>query len=414
MITLYKRNAQGKPLFWSIGRNIMSYVQSPIVVKYGLVGKEGRTEYITTHRKVDDEIESQIKAKRKEGYKELKDLYDNAPTIIQDKLNSQNYLYEYLNTYLPKFNTHNDGAFIPMLCKTLEDNKPFEKGNYFGQWKINGERCIITATLEQGLFELVKLHYRSREGVDWTDKLSYLDDILLPCIPQEIIDMMIEEGVGLDGELYLPGYGINEINSFIKNTELPQHYKLQFWLYDICIENMSAWQRQAVLESNFDRYRLHNTISKEGHLNNTNKLVYLYNYNVANINEAIKMRDIFISLGFEGLVIRRKDAEYQFGGRRNNSMLKFKKKLDGLFTIIDIVPEGIKRSYLPKFVLRNDINDETFEATLNAPQKVQEQILIHKDKYIDNYLALVEYRERSGIKQCPFHAKIISLKIIEN
>lgn len=408
MITLYKRNAQGKPLFWSIGRNIMSYVQAPIVIKYGLVGKEGRTEYVTTHRKVDDEIESQIKAKRKEGYKELKDLYDNAPTKLQDNINSQNYLYEYLNTYLPQFNTHSDGAFIPMLCKTLEDNKPFEKGSYFGQWKINGERCIITATLEQGLFELVKLHYRSREGVDWTDKLSYLDDILLPCIPQDIIDMMIDEGVGLDGELYLPGYGINEINSFIKNTELPQHYKLQFWLYDICIENMSAWQRQAVLESNFDRYRLQNTISKEGHLNNTNKLVYLYNYNVADINEAIKMRDTFISLGFEGLVIRRKDAEYQFGGRRNNSMLKFKKKLDGLFTIIDIVPEGRKRANLGKFVLKNDINEETFECTYNAPHSVQEEILINREKYIGKAV-LVEYRERAGVKQVPFHAKAIKI-----
>lgn len=415
MVTLYKRNAQSKPLFWSIGRNTMSYVQSPIVIKYGLVGKEGRTKYITTHRKIDDEIESQIKAKRKEGYKELKDLYDNAPTIIQDKLNSQNYLYEYLNTYLPKFNTHNNGTFIPMLCKTLEDNRPFEKGSYFGQWKINGERCIITATIETGLFELIKLHYRSREGIDWTDKLSYLDDILLPCIPKDIIDMMIEEGAGLDGELYLPGYGINEINSFIKNTELPQHYKLQFWLYDICIENISAQGRQAILHSNFGQYEADklSIADKESHFNNVRRLILLDNYTVSNINEAIQLRDNFISLGFEGLVIREYDAEYQFGGRRNNSMLKFKKKEDGLFTIIDIIPEGIKRSHLPKFILKNDINDETFEATLNAPQKIQEQIFIHKDKYIDNCLALVEYRERSGVKQCPFHAKIVSLKIIE-
>lgn len=411
MITLYKRNAQGKPLFWSIESRL-----ADIKVQYGLVGKEGRVEYITTHRVLQDEINSLVKAKRKEGYKELKDLYDNAPNFVENDS-----LYNYLNIYLPKFNTHNDGAFIPMLCKTLEDNKPFEKGSYFGQWKINGERCIITATLERGLFELVKLHYRSREGVDWTDKLSYLDDILLPCIPQDIIDMMIEEGVGLDGELYLPGYGINEINSFIKNTELPQHYKLQFWLYDICIENMSAINRQNLIDANFGKYKIgsifktaFNIFTKEKHLNNTNRFVVLDNVSIYNINLAIKERDKYISLGFEGLVIRKTDAEYQFGGRRNNSMLKFKKKLDGLFTIIDIIPEGIKRSHLPKFVLKNDINDETFEATLNASQKIQEQILIHKDKYIDNYLALVEYRERSGIKQCPFHAKIVSLKIIEN
>lgn len=400
MITLYKRNSNGKPLFWTIDARA-----ADIKVQYGIVGKEGRVEYITTHRNLQDEINSLVKAKRKEGYKELQDLYDNAPKLI----NPDN-LYNYLNNYLPKFNTHADGAFIPMLCKTLEDNKPFEKGTYFGQWKINGERCIITAEVEKGLFETIKLHYRSREGVDWTDKLSYLDDYLLPCIPEEIINMMAEEGVALDGELYLPGYGINEINSFIKNTELPQHYKLQFWLYDICIENMSAKNRQNHIDDfllgKVHRSKIH---TKEEHLNNTDRLVVLPNFDCSNINEAILRRDAFISLGFEGLVIRKSDAEYQFGGRRNNSMLKFKKKEDGLFTIIDIVQEGIKRSNLGKFVLKNDINNELFECTYNAPHNAQEEILVNKDKYIGHYKALVEFRERSGISQVPFHAKCVKL-----
>lgn len=409
MVTLYKRNAQGKPLFWSIWPH--GIIANNIFIKYGLVDKPGRTEVISTHRNVQDEINSLIKAKRKEGYKELQDLYDNAPILDTFKGN----LYDYLNNYLPKFNTHTDGAFIPMLCKTLEDNKPFEKGSYLGQWKINGERCIITATVERDLFELVKLHYRSREGVDWTSKLSYLDDILLPCIPQEILDMMIEEGVGLDGELYLPGYGINEINSFIKNTELPQHYKLQFWLYDICIENMSAINRQILLRKNFSEYAINSVFktkgyvfTKEDHLNNTNRLVLLDNDTVENINIAIGLRDKYISLGFEGLVIREKSAEYQFGGKRNNSMLKFKKKEDGLFTIVDIVPEGTKRSNLGKFVLKNDINDELFECTYNAPHAAQEEILINKNKYIGQK-CLVEYRERSGCSQVPFHAKGIKI-----
>ena len=400
MITLYKRNAQGKPLFWTIDART-----ADIKVQYGIVDKEGRVEYITTHRNLQDEVNSLVKAKRKEGYKELQDLYDNAPKLI----NPDN-LYDYLNNYLPKFNTHADGAFIPMLCKTLEDNKPFEKGTYFGQWKINGERCIITAEVEKGLFETIKLHYRSREGVDWTDKLSYLDAYLLPCIPEEIINMMTEEGVALDGELYLPGYGINEINSFIKNTELPQHYKLQFWLYDICIENMTAKNRQNHIDD-FLLGKVHrsNIHTKEEHLNNTDRLVVLPNFDCSNINEAILRRDTFISLGFEGLVIRKTDAEYQFGGRRNNSMLKFKKKEDGLFTIVDIVPEGIKRSNLGKFVLKNDINDELFECSYNATHEKQEEILINKNNYIGKN-ALVEYRERSGIKQCPFHARVISIK----
>lgn len=402
---LYKRNAKSEPIFWKV--QILN--KDSLEVEYGIVdngkGSKSRKEIIKINRHCTDAINSLVKEKRKNGYKELSDLYDNAPKILE----SNDTLWNYLNTYLPKSNTHSNGLFIPMLCKTLNDNKPFNSGTYFGQWKINGERCIITASRTQDLFELVKLHYRSREGIDWTNKLSYLDDILLPCISKEILDMMIEEGVGLDGELYLPGYGINEINSFIKNTELPQHYKLQFWLYDICIENMSAIERNKVLLNNFGIY-CKVIDNKELHLNNENRLVLLESTTVHNINEAIQLRDNFISLGFEGLVIREKHAEYQFGGKRNNSMLKFKKKLDGLFTIINIIPEGIKRSKLGKFVLKNDINEETFECTYNATHGCQKEILVNKDKYI-NKKVLVEYRERSGVTQVPFHAK--GIKIID-
>uniref|UniRef100_A0AAU8MJA0 DNA ligase n=1 Tax=Geladintestivirus 6 TaxID=3233138 RepID=A0AAU8MJA0_9CAUD len=395
---LYKRNSQGKPIFWKI----QDIGHNTIEVCYGLVGKEGRTETYNTHRKVTDEIKSAINSKRKEGYKELSDLYDNAPKSCDNLVAT----YEYLNTYLPKFNTHEDGRFIPMLCKTLEDNKPFEKHIYSGQWKINGERCIITAFKDDDLFQNVHLNYRSREGVDWTDKLCYLDEYLLPNISQTMLDMMIEEGVGLDGELYLPGYTINDINSFIKNTELPQHYKLQYWMYDICIPDMSAIARYCILETNFENF-IPKTMNKEIHLNYIKPLILLPNYNVLDFTDAVHYRDEFIDMGFEGLVIRDNAASYQFGGRRNQSMMKFKRKEDGKFVIVNIIPEG-KRTNLPKFVCRNDINDELFEVTLNKPQAEQEEILIHKNDYI-NKLILVEFRERSGVKEVPFHAKGIRI-----
>lgn len=396
---LYKRNAQGKPIYWMIN---IDPDGANLIVDYGLVGGNGHTEYIATERDRRAEMLSLIKAKRKEGYKELQDLYDNAPEYLEG-----NSLWDYLNTYLPKFNTHEDGKFIPMLCKTLTDNKPFEKGNYYGQWKINGERCIITASKGNDLFGDIKLHYRSREGVDWTDKLSYLDDELLPALRKGwILDMMLEEGVGLDGELYLPGYGINEINSFIKNTDIPQHYKLQYWLYDLCMENMAYAYRAGILNRAFVNL-IPKIYCKEDHLNITSRLNYLQDVTINNITEATHFRDNFIDLGFEGLVIREIHAEYQFGGKRNNSMLKYKKKLDGLFDILEVHPD--KRG-LPIFLMKNDLNDEVFECTLNAPQHVQKYYLDNKYD-VRNKKGLVEYRERSGIKQVPFHAKLITIYI---
>lgn len=396
---LYKRNAQGKPIFWQISDST-----NKIVVTYGLVGKLGHTTEIKTNRQLNEEIKSQIIAKQKKGYKALSDLYDNAPDYFKNDKD----LINYLNTYLPKDNTHADGTFIPMLCKTLEDNKPFTRSEYFGEYKIDGERCLITAYKDDGLFDNIYLKYHSRHGIDWTDKLSYLDEYLIPIIPTYFLNMMIEEGIALDGELYLPGYGINEINSFIKNTELPQHYKLQFWCYDLAIDSMPAINRYNTLETAFSN-KIYNFESKNRHLNNKERFILLPAFNnIHCIEDAIRHRDNFINLGFEGLVIRDSKADYQFGGKRNNSMLKFKKIEDGKFLIIDIVPEGIKRQHLPKFICRNDINDELFECTINKKQDIQEEYLINKDKYIGKYMK-VEYRARSGVKQVPFHAKGIDI-----
>lgn len=396
---LYKRNAQGKPIFWEI-----TNVNSVIKIKYGLVGKIGRCETFNTNRPIEAEIKSQIAAKRKDGYKELKDIYDNSPVIIEDT----KFLSSYLNTYLPKNNTDENGAFIPMLCKTLEDNKPFTKGSYFGEWKINGERCIITAIRYNDLFNTIKLKYRSRKGIDWTDKLDYLDEFLIPAIPNIILNMMVEEGVALDGELYIPGYTINDINSFIKNTEVPQHYQLQFWLYDLAIDEMSAAIRYECLRNNFNKYLIDFTTKNE-HLNNKERLILLPAVDINNIVEATAKRDNFIDLGFEGLVIRNKSSNYQFGGKRNSAMLKYKKIEDGKFIIVDIVPEGIKRKDLPKFICLNDINDTLFECSINKPQDVQREILINRQQYIGKHL-IVEYRERSGVSQVPFHARGIDIE----
>lgn len=405
MITLYKRNAQGKPIFWTIGPSPDEF-STRIDIHHGIVGNQGHRDHIFTNRDRDKEIKSLIASKRKEGYKELKDLYDNAP----EQLSLQE-LQVYLDCYLPKFNTHEDGKFIPMLCKTLQDNRPFEKGSYLGDWKINGERCVITAEKSDDLFQTIKLHYRSREGVDWTDKLSYMDEYLLPILQEtrsnEILDMMIEEGLGLDGEIYIPGYTINDINSFIKNVDLPQHYELQFWCYDIAIENMPAQHRKELLASSFGKH-MALIMSKDDHLNNKERFVLLPCRPIDNITAATEARDYFINLGFEGLVIREENTDYQFGGRRNNAMLKYKKKEDGLFDVVAVKED--KRG-LPIFTLKNDLNDELFDATINVPQDEQRKLLVVKDSIIAHGKALVEYRERSGVKQVPFHAKIIKIHL---
>jgi ATP-dependent DNA ligase len=393
---LYKRNAQGKVLEWEIYKK-----DDKIICNYGLFGKVPHTEILNPKRVKANEIESRIKAKRKEGYKEAIELKDNAPMEI-----AKSSLASFLDMYLPKNNTTQDGFVLPMLAKVLKDNKPFTKADYIGQYKINGLRCIIGAIKSTDMFKPVKLTYHSREGAEWK-QLSWMDDVILPYIGTQLLNMMIEEGACLDGELYLPGYQVNDINSFVKNPSLPQHYKLQYWCYDICCENMNNAIRDQIRFSQINRLSYQfDTINS--HLNNKSQLVVVPNVVINSIDSATSYRDKFINLGFEGLIVRNVYAEYQFG-KRNSAMFKYKRIDDGKFPIIDIIPEGIRKD-LCKLVLKNDINEESFECTLNAPHECQEKILKEKDNYIGLYYAIVEFRERSGVKQVPFHAKAIAIK----
>ena len=426
-MNLYKRNAQGKPLVWSIehtNKDWKGFHSSDeldtLEISYGLVGGTLHKEIIKVTKKNVNELQSRVNAKRKEGYKELNELKDgiNWNNIPLDKLPKDSNgkihvnigdIKKFLETYLPKYSTTSEGFVLPMLAKVLEDNKPFEKyGTMFGQWKIDGLRCIIGATDKSGdLFNPVTLTYHSRTGEDWTNKMCWMDEILLPKISKELLDMMIEEGACLDGELYLPGYSVNDINSFVKNTQLPQHYKLQYWCYDICCENMSANARDEFRLKNIEHNFGETLGNKELHLNNTKQLFILPTYQVFTLEQATNFRDNFIYCGFEGLILRNPSAEYQFG-KRNQAMFKFKKVDDGKFIIVDIKSEH-KRSDLPLFVCRNDINDVLFECSINKPQDVQREILINKDKYVGKYM-VVEFRNRSGVSQVPFHARGINIE----
>lgn len=399
LTNLYKRDAKGNILQWSIG----PFGNDSFIVKHGTLGHRLYQEVIKTTKKKVNEIDSRVKAKRKEGYKALEDLYDNSPV---EGMMSGAQLATYLDTYLPKYNTTDSGFVLPMLAKTLEDNKPFEKfGTMTGQWKINGLRCIIGAVKTEGdLFSPFRLTYTSREGTSWD--LPWLDDVIVPKIDLTLLDMLCEGVASLDGELYLPGYSVNDINSFVKNPSLPQHYKLQYWCYDICVDGFSANKRAEMLYGGSNGKLVADIFDIEDHYENEEQFVLLPEFAVNDITEATSLRDKFIAIGFEGLILRNPKAEYAFG-KRNSSMFKYKKKLDGLFFIIDIQED--KRG-LPIYTLKNDINSETFECTINLPQDKQRNQLALKNTLIGKK-GLVEYRERSGVKQVPFHAKLIKIYV---
>lgn len=393
----YRRNNFGQPCVWfAKPHNVDS-----IIVYHGIVGKTIVSDIINVGRKPADEVLSRINAKRKAGYKLLSELKDNVSLPVEEQL------LDYLNAYLPDNRTTTDGTLLPMLAKVYDNtnNKVFKKVScYYGQWKINGLRCFISAERDNtNLFFPYKLKFQSREGTYW-NSLKHLEDFLLSILPNVLLDKMVEEHYILDGELYLPGKSVNEINHIVKDISCQENRFIQYWCYDIAIEEEMQHNRFNIIHHLLGNYEKVFK-SKEEHLNNIQQFVVLPTYNIPNNYFATHKRNEFIDLGFEGLILRNPDGMYQYG-KRNSTMIKYKKSTDGKFVIVDIYPEGIKRSNIPLFLLRNDINNATFEVHIGGNQEYQSTFLNEdKRKYTIGKLMYVEYGERSGVNQVPFHVK---------
>lgn len=396
-LALYRRNSSGEPYVWYCSK----FDHETVQVQHGTVGGKIVKEFYKTHRDVDKEVKSRIAAKLKVGYKPMNEIRDSSTLPVEGDVVS---IRAWLDAYLPINRTTSDGVILPMLAKTY-DNKVFDRCPiYIGQWKINGLRCLIKVIKNTGdLFKPFSLQFQSREGEIW-NSLPTLEDYLLHVIPQNVLIELYQNDIALDGEVYLPGgYTINQINHFVKDPNCVENKALQFWCYDIAVEDMLQYNR-----NNFILNKFHDNIKvfadKDSHYNNTERFIVLPTYEVGDDWEAKNARNSFIDLGFEGLILRNPNAEYDFGKRRVGIMVKYKKPEDGVFVVVDIKPEGVRRADIPILVCKNDINDELFKVHLSNSLSFQRIVLENKDKYIGKQVN-IEFGERSGVGQVPFHIK---------
>ena len=397
---LYRKDNNGNITVWSCSCDKLN--PTGIHVYHGRLDGNIIHEYFNTNRINFEERQSRYNAKRKTGYKYLNEVKDNATLPTSDEL------LGFLKSYLPNIRTTADGSTLAMLAKVFDNtnNKLFKKvSDYIGQWKINGLRCFIRAEETIDIFHKYHLLFQSREGTYW-NSLNKLEEILLQIIPEELLELMANENYILDGELYYPGATVNEINHYVKDPNCIENGHLQYWCYDLAIEDTSQRERLSILTSYIGSW-MTDFDSKESHLANSFPLVYLPPHIIESEEDATMYRNQFIDLGFEGLILRNPTSEYQFG-KRNQAMIKYKKSTDGKFQIVDIYPEGTKRSDLPILLLKNDINNATFETHINGSFDYQRNILKNKDLYIGTYV-FVEYGERSGIEAVPFHVKTVKL-----
>ena len=202
IVTLYRRNNNGIPCFWSIEYNSDIHA---FKISHGIMptGKVISTTNPVSLKNWIIELNSRIADKRKQGYKYITELKDNTQIPVEENTADMT-LFNYLNAYLPVIRTSGDNTVLPMLAKTFDNtnNKLFSKCSlFYGQYKINGLRCFISAKENVGdMFNPIKLNFQSREGTYW-NSLTNLEEYLISVLPTELLSLMINDGLVLDGEL---------------------------------------------------------------------------------------------------------------------------------------------------------------------------------------------------------------------
>ncbi len=306
---LYRRNNAGQPTIW-YGKPIHSTPFGFVEIQYGILGKTITKETIKTRRDPVDELQSKTNAKRKSGYKMLSEVSDSTSLPVEEK-----HIIAFLDTYLLHDRATSSGIMLPMLAKLYDNkgNKMFKDNKcYYVQPKLNGLRCLIGAKINTGdIFKPIKLVFQSREGTIWEslgNSFDSLEDYLLDILPDELLNKMVDEHYLLDGELYLYGHTVNEINSFVKDPRTKENKLLQFWCYDIAIPNMSQTLRLELLDE-FIGDKCIYSLDHITHSSNKKRLVLVPTHECSSNTEASLFRYSCITAKFEGLILRDPDAE---------------------------------------------------------------------------------------------------------
>lgn len=423
--TLYKKNAKGKVLIWSI--NILgSYGKAELEIKTGeYFGKKvlsykrveakniGKANETTILEQAESMQKSLLLIQRKHGYKSLEDL---AIDELELAMGTEEEFVALLADKLPNETTDIDDMRKSMLAsgyfrsnkgkkvdgeypgwtdpygKVWKDRKYFylqnpyerkEKGAVVatfpcgGQPKINGVRCNV-------YLEDAEVKMKSKEGepyyvahiIDW---FSERLDIFTGPNGEELV---------FDGELYIHNELLQYIRSAVTKPNLSTP-SVTYEIYDIAVDKHSNRDRYTMLKNIFNTYVDPTKYAPIGLV----KMVKLIND-----AHAQSKTDEYISEGYEGIIIRDLTADYQFG-KRNKSMMKLKRLIHEEFQIVGISPQDNN----PDLGLYNCITKEgvEFNVTPTEDENHKRMMIMLPHLFLNKDLscAFYEYTDK-GI---PFH-----------
>jgi ATP-dependent DNA ligase len=253
----------------------------------------------------------------------------------------------------------------PMLAATLDEKKTLKaKKKWYLQPKLDGLRCVMD---ENG--------GTSRAGKPFHTVAHIVD---------ELRDAAAKYNVTFDGELYNHDYkhDFEKIVSLVKKQKLSSlteddlseiAAKVQFHIYDVIFwddperryEDRLAFLEQIFKEDFSDAITL--------------KLVPATLHDDLTYEEVVEMHDKWFALGYEGLMLRDADSEYEH--KRSKGLVKFKDFDEAEFTIVSFI-EGTGNWAGALKSVEVEVPSGTSEAGVAGPYEVNVERLARAKEYL--------------------------------
>ena len=312
------------------------------------------------------------RTKQKRTWKEQLELQYNSEVkkyldkgYVKVDKHPNDYSEDELNEIFGEVKTNQYGVIKPMLAKQADkvtNKKIFDK-EWLASRKLDGVRCLM-------YYKDGEVHTASRGGEHYDYSTEHIRTN-----PNLVSFFERNPNVILDGELFRRFKSLQQISGAARMEKNAYECDwLQYWIYDCYVPDIKASDRIKKLEEIAKDYSIPIYHSpKEDELDVP--IFILEHIKVSGWNNIEALHDIYVSEGFEGVVIRNPDKPYKPGGRTND-MIKVKKYKSEDFKVIGY-KLGLRGSEDMTFTCELE-DGRTFEAMPVGNRDT-------KEEYVENF-----------------------------
>ena len=232
------------------------------------------------------------------------------------------------------------GFYRPMLAKRYDQIRSLQWENIWCQDKYDGHRCLVRMTYDGAV-----AYSRQGKVINSIDHITSKMDIPI--------------GTTLDGELYCHGSSLQQISSWVKRKQFGTT-QIEYVVYD------------SVSEAPYnERYNLikNMNLGDNARLAPTDKDLRQ--------EDVPKMLETALFAGYEGLILRDKNAKYEVG-TRSKGLIKVERFDDREYKVIDVVSSNDGWGILVCVTDQGKI----FRVSAPGSMSNKTQILNEKDSFI--------------------------------